>query len=127
MALPPLSAADLRADAQIIVTGAVVSEFDRVVSIGQDNTASNRELILVVRVDTLEKGTGLRVGQHVYIHAWEAARRPSGWVGDGGHRNLPSEGKTARFYLRQSADGRLSLLSPNGSELIDSHVPKSSR
>ena len=115
MALPPLSPSDLKADSHIILTGVVLSEFDRIVSTGHDKTASNRDV---------EKGTGVRIGQQVYLHAWEAARRPSGWVGDGGHRDLPADGKRTRFYLKQSADGRLALLSPNGSEDIGISQPK---
>ena len=124
MALPPLSPSDLKADSHIILTGVVLSAFDRIVSTGHDKTASNRDIIFVVRVDGVEKGAGVRIGQQVYLHAWEAARRPSGWVGDGGHRDLPADGKRTRFYLKQSADGRLALLSPNGSEDIGISQPK---
>lgn len=124
MALPPLSQSDLKSNSHVILTGVVLSEFDRVVSTGHDKTASNRDIILVVRVDGVEKGTGIRVGQRVYLHAWEATRRPSGWVGDGGHRDLPVDGKRTRFYLSLSTDGQLTLLSPNGAERMEAAQPK---
>ena len=123
-ALPPLDPAELRSDSQVIITGTVESYYDRLVPIGTAKADSNRDILLVVTVDDVEKGTGVTVGELVYLHAWQAAQRPDGWVGDGGQRDVPSAGQRARFFLKKKAGGRLSLLSPNGSEIMSAAKQK---
>ena len=70
-----------------------------------------------MKVDGVKKGTA-KVGQVVYLHAWSAEKRRDGWVGAGGQRGLPSTGQRGHFHLKQSKDGILSILDPNGGSVI---------
>ena len=115
-ALPPLDPADLKADASHILVVEVQQIYTstRTRQPGFTDTLHLHE----VKVNAVEKGEGVKVGGVVYARGWTAATRPEMWVGPGGIRGLPAVGEVVRLYLRQSSDGTLSILDPNGVERL---------
>lgn len=114
-ALPPLDAADLKADASLIV----VAEVQQHYTSSRERRAGFTDTLHVyeARVVSTEKGEAA-AGTLVYARAWTAAKRPDGWTGPGGVRGLPAVGATVRLYLRKGADGGLHILDPNGVEPV---------
>jgi hypothetical protein len=81
-----------------------------------------------VRIKTLEKGEGIKVGDLVQVRYWHRT-----WIGPkgprfdtNGHRGLPQAGETLRIYLAQNAydgfgttnDGGFNVIGANGFEKL---------
>ncbi|MHC4816456.1 MAG: hypothetical protein ACYTF8_00150 [Planctomycetota bacterium] len=80
-----------------------------------------------VKIDSVEKGDGLKAGDLAYVRYWRRA-----WMGNkpptstSGHRGLPTEGETLRIYLARNAhdgfwendDGGFNVIGANGFERL---------
>lgn len=116
-ALPSKSLSDLQATADVILTGLVQAEYDRIVSVEGREMMQRREIILQVRVARVLKGSGARQGEVVYLHAWKLEKRPMarrGVTGPMGHRGLPITGQSGTFHVSRDRRGALNILEPNG-------------
>jgi hypothetical protein len=70
--------------------------------------------LVEIKVATVEKGSGIKPGDLVFVRCRQAAKRPSGWSGADGHGFVPASESSIRAYLRRDGDGRYDPLTPNG-------------
>jgi len=122
-ALPPLSDAEMKESADVVVTGQVISEYHRIVPLDGGQGMTDRQWILVVQVESVRKGEA-KVGQLMYLHGWNPQSRPDGFTGAGGHRWVPAPGQRGLFYLKKSTRGYLSILDPNGASTLPEQPSK---
>ena len=108
--VPPLSPPELLRKAHFVVTGTIVSIYERSVSVAE---GTNREYVASVAVQGVDQGAGLGPGDLLYVHYWRAEQRPAGWVGDFGQSDLPRAGQKVRLYLTRRFKF-YQLLNPNG-------------
>ncbi|MBX7106019.1 MAG: hypothetical protein K1X57_18195 [Gemmataceae bacterium] len=122
----PMSPEELRKTATHVVTGQVVAVYERTESVGDWKYT---KYVAEVRVDTCEKGDGIKKDDLVYARYWRRA-----WIGQGevppstaGHRGLPTAGATIRVYLARNAydgftrdnhDGGFNVIGANGFEAM---------
>lgn len=111
-ALPPRSDDDLASSATHIVVGEVTQVFSRVEEVGPG--AENRIFLLEVKVVEVAKGEGFQPGKVLYARTWQTSKRPMGWAGPQGQNAIPPPGEKVRLFLRQSDDGGLDIVVPNG-------------
>jgi hypothetical protein len=115
----------LRKTATHVVSGTVTAIYQSTVT---DKEWSKTSYVAEVRVNTVEKGDGLKSDELVYVRYWH--RR---WIGTGdpplttnGHRGHPQQGETLRIYLARNAyngfgktdDGGFDVIGANGFEKL---------
>ncbi len=116
----------LRESATHVVTGTVRAIYGRQV---KDDKWLTTHRVAEVVIGELEKGEGLEKGGLVYARYWTRE-----WTGGGmvppstnGHRGVPAEGQTLRFYLARNAydgfsqdnqDGGFNVIGANGFEAL---------
>lgn len=105
-ALPPQSAADLKANADYIFQGEILSVTSELKPV---SNGTNRHYVITVRIDQWQKGK-ITVENPVRVHCRTIERRPSGWAGPQGQNDIPEAGTKAKFYVRKG----FKLLEPNG-------------
>ncbi|MCH1507818.1 MAG: hypothetical protein L7T84_01310, partial [Akkermansiaceae bacterium] len=101
-AVAPLSHAELKKQAIHIVTGSVVgvtsktqkSEIEKAKGIHRDRIYTIR-----IKVDTVSKGAGVKVGSEIEVLAWRPSTRIPPLPGPQGHGSIPQKGDKATFYL----------------------------
>jgi hypothetical protein len=58
-----------------------------------------------VRIEVVERGTGVAVGDAISVNTFKWARPGPGKVGASGHRGMPSDGDQIRLYAYQREGG----------------------
>ena len=88
-----------------ILTGTVTAIYSKITRDASNETMHG---IAEVRVESVEKGEGMKSGQVVYVRFWHHLK----WLGKGnptpgpsGHQNIPSEGQKVKICVVRSADG----------------------
>ncbi len=122
-AVAPLSPADLKKQASYIVTGTVVevtsktqvSKIEKALGIHRDRIYTIR-----IKVETISKGSGVKVGSEIEILAWNPSTRIPQLPGPQGHGPIPNKGDKATFYLQAKGKKQFEPLLPNGIELAGS-------
>jgi hypothetical protein len=112
-AIPPLSPAELKERADVIVVGRVKALDTRVVDF---DDGKNKVFEVDVQVVRVEKGK--IIGDLVLATCWKPLERPPGWVGHQGQNEIPPKGGFVRLYLRDAGEGAYEILEPNGWELV---------
>jgi hypothetical protein len=113
-ALPPLPPEVLKKESSHIVTGRVKAVYSYIRPTPERPAWTDRIVVVEVLIQDVEKGEGLKAGRVVYARAWEAVKRPDGWVGDGGQHSLAGPGDVVRVYMKEQKDGAMDILHPNG-------------
>ncbi|MDF1789726.1 MAG: hypothetical protein P1U82_27945 [Verrucomicrobiales bacterium] len=119
-AVAPLSPAELKKQAIHIVTGSVVevtsktqkSEIEKAKGIHRD-----RIYTIKIKVETVSKGVGVKVGSEIEVLAWRPSTRIPPLPGPQGHGSIPQKGDKATFYLQAKGKKQFEPLLPNGIEL----------
>ena len=120
-AVAPLSHAELKKQAIHIVTGSVVgvtsktqkSEIEKAKGIHRDRIYTIR-----IKVDTVSKGAGVKVGSEIEVLAWRPSTRIPPLPGPQGHGSIPQKGDKATFYLQAKGKKQFEPLLPNGIEPV---------
>lgn len=112
-ALPPQSAAELRKEANNVITGTVARIDSRVI---QREVGSDRVYTLTLMIDAQSKGS--LSSDSIRIECWKPFQRPEGWVGPQGQNEIPKEKQKIRVYLKRGPGGTMEMLQPNGWESI---------
>ena len=120
-AVAPLSPAELKKQAIHIVTGSVVgvasktqkSEIEKAKGIHRDRIYTIR-----IKVDTVSKGAGVKVGSEIEVLAWRPSTRIPPLPGPQGHGSIPQKWDKATFYLQAKGKKQFEPLLPNGIELV---------
>jgi predicted RecA/RadA family phage recombinase len=110
--VPRQTPEQLKANASHIVTGEVLAVYSYDEKDGESVTGRH---VAEIKVDAVEKGEGLAVGQVVYVRLWTTKARPKGWVGSIGH-SVPKPGDAVRAHVTRGDDAKLDSLLPNGVE-----------
>jgi hypothetical protein len=88
-----------------ILTGTVTAIYSRIT---RDAFNETGHYIAQVRVESSEKGEGLKPGQLVYVRYWhnlKSLRKGISTIGPSGHQNIPDEGQRRRMCLVRNSDG----------------------
>jgi hypothetical protein len=112
--VPPMSDARRHEEAETIVVGRVtsVTRSDE----KRDDSSFVREILMIgVEIETIEKGT-VRPGQK--FSTWVMKNRPAGNVGPSGQATIPTPGDRVRLFTTRLNSGTLSLLQPNGCDIL---------
>lgn len=113
-ALPPLSSKELKKESKHIVIGYVQSVTETVVAASDGKDTLYK---LEVKIQKRLKGS-LKSGSIVTIECRQTKERPDGWAGPQGQNEIPELGTFVQLFIRDTADGRLELLEPNGWEKV---------
>jgi len=121
-----LSPAQLLKTATHVIDGQVLAVYERTETHGDWRYT---KCLAEVRVDTCDKGEGLKKGDLIYVRYWQRE-----WIGKGdvppstiGHRGLPKDHETMRIYLARNAydgfsndnnDGGFNVIGANGFEKL---------
>src|SRR5688572_9556404 len=115
-AIPKLSPDELKQRATHIVTGEVRAVYS--LESGERPDYADRKFCVELTPSAVEKGEGLKEGRALYVRTWKPAKRPQAWTGSQGQNKIPEPNQRVRLYLKESKDGALDLLDPNGVEFI---------
>jgi len=113
----PVSAEELRKQADHIVSGKVIrvtartekSKVERAWGIHRD-----RVYTITLTVETVAKGSGVNAGDDIEVRAWEPARRIPPLPGSQGHESIPGKGDTITVHLLGVPGEVLAPILPNG-------------
>ncbi len=122
-AVAPISPAELKKQANYIVTGSVIgvtsktqaSKVEKALGIHRDRIYTIR-----IKVETISKGSGVKVGSEIEILAWKPSTRIPQLPGPQGHGPIPKKGDKATFYLKAKGKKQFEPLHPNGIEPVGS-------
>ena len=117
----PMSQKELEKESSHIVSGKVISvtakvqksKFEQALGFHRD-----RVYIIKLRVESVSKGTGVKVDQEILIGAWQPSTRIPPVPGLQGHVPIPEKGDTVRMYLLKNKKAKAyEPLLPNGIEI----------
>ena len=117
----PMSPKTLEKEASHIVSGKVISvtakvqksKIERALGLHRD-----RACTIKLKVTSVSKGTGVKVGQEILIGAWQPATRIPPVPGLQGHEPIPEKGDTVKMYLLKNKKAKAcEPLLPNGIEI----------
>ena len=117
----PMSQKELEKESSHIVSGKVISvtakvqksKFEQALGFHRD-----RVYIIKLRVESVSKGTGVKVDQEILIGAWQPSTRIPPVPGLQGHEPIPEKGDTVRMYLLKNKKAKAyEPLLPNGIEI----------
>jgi hypothetical protein len=117
----PMSPKELEKESSHIVSGKVISVTTKVQKSKVKRTLGiHRDKVYTIKlkVASVSKGTGVKVGQEILIEAWQPSTRIPSLPGLQGHEPIPKKGDTARMYLLENKKAKAyEPLLPNGIEI----------
>ena len=116
-AVPPMSPKELNESSDLVVTGKVIcissqiskSKVEKSLGIHRDKVFK-----VIIKVKTVMKGKGIKVGQKITIGAWQPSVRVPPIPGPQGNDPIPNRGDSIMAYLHKKSDNNYSALLPNG-------------
>ena len=117
----PMSQKELEKESSHIISGKVISvttkvqksKVERVLGLHRD-----RVYTIKLKVTSVSKGTGVKVGQEILIEAWQPSTRIPPVPGLQGHEPIPEKGDTVKMYLLKNKKAiACEPLLPNGIEI----------
>ena len=117
----PMSQKELEKEANHIVSGMVMSvtakvqksKVERALGLHRDKVYT-----IKLKVASVSKGTGVKVGQEILIGAWQPSTRIPPVPGLQGHEPIPEKGDTVKMYLLKNKKAKAyEPLLPNGIEI----------
>ena len=117
----PMSPKELEKESSHIVSGKVISvtakvqksKVERALGLHRD-----RVYTIKLKVTSVSKGTGVKVGQEILIGAWQPSTRIPPVPGLQGHEPIPEKGDTVKMYLLKNKKAKAyEPLLPNGIEI----------
>ena len=117
----PMSPKELEKESSHIVSGKVISvtakvqksKIDRALGLHRDKVYT-----IKLKVTSVSKGTGVKVGQKILIGAWQPSTRIPPVPGLQGHEPIPEKGDTVKMYLLKNKKAKAyEPLLPNGIEI----------
>jgi len=118
----PMSQKELEKESSHIVSGKVISvttkvqksKFERSLGLHRDKVYT-----IKLRVESVSKGAGVKVGQEILIEAWQPSTRIPPVPGLQGHEPVPGKGGEVKMYLlKNKKEKAYQPLLPNGIEII---------
>jgi hypothetical protein len=117
----PMSQKELEKESNHIVSGKVISvtakvqksKVERALGLHRDKVYT-----IKLKVTSVSKGTGVKVGQEILIGAWKPSTRIPPVPGLQGHEPVPEKGDTVKMYLLKNKKAKdYEPLLPNGIEI----------
>ena len=117
----PMSPKELKKESNHIVSGKVISvtakvqksKVERVLGLHRDKVYT-----IKLKVASVSKGAGVKVGQEILIGAWQPSTRIPPVPGLQGHEPIPEKGDTVKMYLLKNKKAKAyEPLLPNGIEI----------
>ena len=117
----PMSPKELEKESSHIVSGKVISvttkmqksKIERPFGLHRDKVYT-----IKLKVASVSKGTGVKVGQEILIGAWQPSTRIPPVPGLQGHEPIPEKGDTVKMYLLKNKKAKAyEPLLPNGIEI----------
>ena len=117
----PMSQKELEKESNHIVSGKVISvtvkvqksKIERALGLHRDKVYT-----IKLKVTSVSKGTGVKVGQEILIGAWQPSTRIPPVPGLQGHEPIPEKGDTVEMYLLKNKKSKAyEPLLPNGIEI----------
>ena len=117
----PMSQKELEKESNHIVSGKVISvtakvqksKIERALGLHRDKVYT-----IKLKVASVSKGAGVKVGQEILIEAWQPSTRIPPVPGLQGHEPVPEKGDTVRMYLLKNKKAKAyEPLLPNGIEI----------
>ena len=118
----PMSQKELEKEANHIVSGKVISVTTKVQKSKVERALGlhrDRVYTIKLKVTSVSKGTGVKVGQEILIEAWQPSTRIPPLPGLQGHEPIPEKGDTVKMHLlKNKKEKAYQPLLPNGIEII---------
>ena len=117
----PMSQKELEKESNHIVSGKVISvtvkvqksKIERALGLHRDKVFT-----IKLKVASVRKGAGVKVGQEILIEAWQSSTRLPPVPGLQGHEPVPEKGDTVKMYLLKNKKLKAyEPLLPNGIEI----------
>jgi hypothetical protein len=117
----PMSQKELEKESSHIVSGKVISVTAKVQkSKIEPSLGLHRDKVYTIKlkVASVSKGNGVKVGQEILIEAWQPSTRIPPVPGLQGHEPVPEKGDTVEMYLLKNKKSKAyEPLLPNGIEI----------
>lgn len=117
----PMSPKELEKESSHIVSGKVISVTTKVQKSKIERSLGlHRDKVYTIKlkVASVSKGTGVKVGQEILIEAWQPSTRIPPVPGLQGHEPVPEKGDTVEMYLLKNKKSKAyEPLLPNGIEI----------
>ena len=117
----PMSPKELEKESSHIVSGKVISVTKKVQKSRVDRALGlHRDKVYTIKlkVASVSKGTGVKVGQEILIGAWQPSTLIPPVPGLQGHEPIPEKGDTVKMYLLKNKKAKVfEPLLPNGIEI----------
>ena len=117
----PMSPKELEKESSHIVSGKVISVTTKVQKSKVERSLGlHRDKVYTIKlkVASVSKGTGVKVGQEILIEAWQPSTRIPPVPGLQGHEPVPEKGDTVEMYLLKNKKSKAyEPLLPNGIEI----------
>ena len=116
-AVPAMDPKELNESSDLVVTGKVIgvsskiskSKVEKSIGIHRD-----KKFKVIIRIQSVLKGKGIKVGQEVIIRAWQPSVRIPPMPGLQGHDPMPDKGDSVKVYLHKKSENNYTALHPNG-------------
>ena len=117
----PMSPKELEKESSHVISGRVISvttkvqkpKVDRALGLHRDKVYT-----IKLKVASVSKGAGVKVGQEILIGAWQPSTRIPPVPGLQGHEPIPEKGDTVKMYLLKNKKAKAyEPLLPNGIEI----------
>ena len=117
----PMSPKELEKESSHIVSGKVISVTTKVQKSKVERSLGlHRDKVYTIKlkVASVSKGTGVKVGQGILIEAWQPSTRTPPVPGLQGHEPVPEKGDTVEMHLLKNKKSKAcEPLLPNGIEI----------
>ena len=117
----PMSPKELEKESSHIVSGKVISVTTKVQKSKIERSFGlHRDEVYTIKlkVETISKGAGVKVGQEILIEAWKPSTRIPRVPGLQGHEPVPGKGDAVKMYLLKNKKAKAcEPLLPNGIEI----------
>ena len=117
----PMSPKELEKESSHIVSGKVISVTTKVQKSKVERSLGlHRDKVYTIKlkVASVSKGNGVKVGQGILIEAWQPSTRIPPVPGLQGHEPVPEKGDTVEMYLLKNKKSKAyEPLLPNGIEI----------
>ena len=117
----PMSQKELEKESSHIISGKVISVTTKVQKSKVERALGlhrDRVYTIKLKVTSVSKGTGVKVGQGILIGAWQPSTRIPPAPGLQGHEPIPRQGDEVKMYLlKNKKEKAYQPLLPNGIEI----------
>ncbi|MEE2966706.1 MAG: hypothetical protein VX646_02395 [Verrucomicrobiota bacterium] len=116
-AVPPMDPKELNQRSDFVVTGKVIGVSSKISKSNVEKAIGihiDKKFKVIIRIQSVLKGKGIKVGQEVIIRAWQPSVRIPPMPGPQGHNPIPDKGDFVKVYLHKKSENNYTALHPNG-------------